>query len=52
MITPREIIRSYLTALGLLSSDPQKKMSDIIGEVPIPVKTQNPDDLDPDTIEL
>lgn len=56
MITPRELIRSYLTALGiLLSAEGAKRLPDIYQKenaaLSVP-ETKKPDDFDPETIEL
>lgn len=50
MITPREIIRSYLTALGIISSDKEKRLPDLFSAV-TPKIEQKPA-FDPDLIEL
>lgn len=52
LITPREIIRTYLSALGTLSSDKSKKMSDIISTSETVAPSRDPDELDPDSIEI
>ena len=57
MITPREIIRSYMTALGLLAQENGKKrLPDIYKKEDVmPAdadKRVNPDDFDPETIEI
>ena len=53
MITPREIIRSYLTALGILLSDKTKKLSDIYESAmpKISEKAKN-SDFDIESIEI
>ncbi len=52
LITPREIIRTYLSALGTLSADKSKKMSDIISTSETVAPSRDPDELDPDSIEI
>lgn len=52
LITPREIIRTYLSALGTLSADKSKKMSDIISTSEAVAPSRDPDELDPDSIEI
>lgn len=52
LITPREIIRTYLSALGTLSADKSKKMSDIISMSETVAPSRDPDELDPDSIEI
>ena len=52
LITPREIIRTYLSALGTLSADKSKKMSDIISTSETVPPSRDPDELDPDSIEI
>ena len=52
LITPREIIRTYLSALGTLSADKSKKMSDIISTSETVATSRDPDELDPDSIEI
>ena len=50
MITPREIIRSYLTALGILLSDTSKRLPDVYASVaPKEARAFVPD---PDSIEF
>ena len=51
MITPREIIRSYLTALGILLSDKSKHLPDIYASV-VPKEEVKKEDIDPETIEF
>lgn len=52
MITPRELIRAYLGVLGALLSEPEKRLADVIGTVPMPEAESEKNDLDPDSIEL
>jgi hypothetical protein len=56
MITPREIIRAYLTALGLVMQSGGKRLPDIYKKeksVLIPeMEEKNPIDFDPETIEF
>lgn len=58
LITPREIIRSYMTALGLLLQDGGgKRLPDLYQSKdfqlpPEPDPGKNPDDFDPETIEI
>ena len=51
MITPREIIRSYLTALGILLSDKSKRLPDIYASV-VPKEEVKKEDIDPLAIEF
>ncbi|MBR6049594.1 MAG: ATP-binding protein [Clostridia bacterium] len=51
MVTPREIIRSYLTALGILLSDTSKRLPDVYASV-APKETENTFVPDPDAIEF
>lgn len=51
MITPREIIRSYLTALGILLSDKSKRLPDVYASV-APKEEVKKEDIDPLTIEF
>ncbi|MCQ2771101.1 MAG: ATP-binding protein [Clostridia bacterium] len=50
LITPREIIRSYLTALGILMSDSSKKLTDIYASNKPVVEDKKV--FDPKTIEI
>ncbi|MBQ0124757.1 MAG: hypothetical protein KBS59_00345, partial [Clostridiales bacterium] len=43
MMTPREIIRSYLTALGILYTDKTKTLPDVYESVAPKIQTQNTD---------
>lgn len=58
LITPREIIRSYMTALGILLQDGGgKRLPDLYQSKdfqlpPEPDPGKNPDDFDPETIEI
>ena len=58
LITPREIIRSYMTALGILLQDGGgKRLPDLYQNKdfqlpPEPDPGKNPDDFDPETIEI
>ena len=56
MITPREIIRAYLTALGLVMQSGGKRLPDIYKKekaVLLPeAEEKNPSDFDPETIEF
>lgn len=51
-LTPRELIRSYLTFLGILASNPDARPSDVLGDVPVPESEKPSNDLDPDSIEI
>lgn len=51
MITPREIIRSYLTALGILLSDKSKRLPDVYASV-VPKEEVKKEDIDPLAIEF
>ena len=57
MITPRELIRSYLTALGILmQSGGKRRLPDVYQKDTTAIlsveKTKKPDDFDPETIEI
>lgn len=52
LIAPREIIRTYLSVLGTLSADRSKKLSDIVNASEVAIPNRNPDELDPDSIEI
>ena len=58
LITPREIIRSYMTALGILLQDGGgKRLSDLYQSKDFQLPPEqdpgkNPDDFDPETIEI
>ena len=51
MIAPREIIRSYLTALGIITTDKTKRLPDIFSSV-APKKEEMKREFDLDTIEI
>lgn len=51
MITPREMIRSYLTALGILLSDKSKRLPDVYASV-MPKEEIKKEDFDPEMIEF
>jgi len=50
MITPREIIRSYLTALGILLSDGAKRLPDIYSSIAPKEDEKSKEDFNPETI--
>lgn len=52
MLTPRELIRSYLMFLGMLASNPGASPHEIMGDVPSPESESQKADLDPDSIEI
>ncbi len=52
LVTPREIIRTYLSVLGALSQGDGKRISDIIGSAKVSAPERDPDELDPDSIEI
>ena len=43
MITPREMLRDYMTVLNILMQNPEAKFSDIVGSA-VTLKTEEPDD--------
>lgn len=51
MITPREIIRSYLTALGIILSDKGKRLPDVYASV-APKTESKKEVFDPETIDF
>ena len=51
MITPREIIRSYLTALGILMTDGTKRLPDVYASA-VPKAEAKKAAIDPETIEI
>lgn len=53
LMTPRELIRAYLAALGMLSSSGgEKRLDDIIGKTEVKAPERDPDALDPDNIDI
>lgn len=51
LVTPREIIRTYLSVLGAISGT-NGKIGDLIDTAHISAPERNPDELDPDSIEI
>jgi hypothetical protein len=45
MITPREMLRDYLTVLNIIMQNPEASFSDIVGKA-VTLKTINDDDDD------
>ena len=43
MITPREMLRDYMTVLNILMQNPEAKFTDIVGSA-VTLKTEEPDD--------
>ena len=51
LVTPREIIRTYLSVLGAISGT-NGKIGDLIDTAHISAPERNPDELDPNSIEI